>query len=103
MSQMEQYILFDPSASSGRRVLLLQGISGSGKTQIAYNFCVRNFERFWGIFWVNATNESTAKLSFQKMAHILGTTPTIDNVKEYLSAKEDWLLVIDDEKLGKEV
>lgn len=37
------------------------------------------------------------------MAHILGTTPTIDNVKEYLSAKEDWLLVIDDEKLGKEV
>lgn len=67
---MEQYILFDPSASSGRRVLLLQGISGSGtinficamivletsvgmfsyaytgKTQIAYNFCVRNFERY---------------------------------------------------------
>jgi Cdc6-like AAA superfamily ATPase len=100
-------ILSHFSAESDRqpRILILYGLGGLGKTQIALEYCRRSREAYRGVFWINASSETKATQSFEGiMANLCLGSPSdpddadanISRVKSVLESwDERWLLVID--------
>jgi DNA polymerase III delta prime subunit len=99
---------------SQRKVVLLHGLGGIGKTQLAVTFVKEHRDTYSAIFWVNGKNEDTLKQSFAVIARRLHTEypsstllktaadeKDIDRivtvVKQWLSTKENirWMLVFD--------
>ena len=52
---------------------------------------------FWGVFWVDVSNESAAAAGFLEISNILGSpSEDIDHTRYLLSnEKHDWLLILD--------
>ena len=86
-------------------VLVICGIGGQGKTQIALSYCRSvGLTRYRGIFWVDASSERSTVQGFENIAvnlsrakKILGAQHlTHEKVKQELELwKEQWLLVFD--------
>lgn len=76
---------------------VLQGVAGSGKTEICRKFAEQNQSRFWGIFWIDATSDETAQSSYKDISDIAGVGDgNIKTVLAYLAGLvHPWLLVID--------
>ncbi|KAH0553453.1 hypothetical protein GP486_006477 [Trichoglossum hirsutum] len=57
------------SGNASKKVVLL-GMGGSGKTQIALRYCqvAKSSERFQSIFWVEASSENTVLRGFESIA-----------------------------------
>lgn len=53
---------------SYRKTVLLQGLGGIGKTQLAVNFVKRQRNNYSAIFWLNSKTEDVLKRSFANMA-----------------------------------
>jgi tetratricopeptide (TPR) repeat protein len=51
--------------------------------------------RFWGIFWIDASTNEMAEEGFMSIARTCKQEEHIESVKEWLSSKEHWLLIID--------
>ncbi|KIW28949.1 uncharacterized protein PV07_04800 [Cladophialophora immunda] len=52
--------------------------------------------RFWGVFWVDATSTETAEQSFKDIAKIGGLPEVFENGRLWLSSRtEEWLLIVD--------
>lgn len=95
------------SVGDGRqpRVLILHGMGGQGKSQVALEHCRRSRERSRGIFWINASSEATATRSFEGIAsELVRVSPVvledaaakIKFVKQSLENwDEPWMLVFD--------
>lgn len=97
-----------PEASTSRKIAVVQGLGGLGKTQLAIHFVLRYKEEFSAIFWVNGKTRETA---CQSMASFLAKLPGVEcqatndqNVEEqavqvlsWLSqaGNSKWLLVFD--------
>lgn len=92
------------SSGAGPRVVVLRGLGGQGKTQVALEYCRR--ARSHGvpaIFWIDANSESTVKQSFQAIAgRIKNSTTTISEkvavkliLVEFRDWAEPWLMVFD--------
>ena len=57
------------SAGSAPRIVVLRGLGGQGKTQVALEYCRRaKSTQVRGIFWVEAMSESTLRKSFESIA-----------------------------------
>jgi hypothetical protein len=100
--------LLSPEVSKSRKIAVLQGLGGLGKTQLAIHFVLRYKEEFSAIFWVNGKTRETA---CQSMASFLAKLPGVEcqetddqNVEEqavrvlsWLSqaSNSKWLLVFD--------
>lgn len=99
---------------SQRTVVLLHGLGGIGKTQLAVTFVKEHKDTYSAIFWLNGKNEDTLKQSFAVIAKrlhneypssaLLRTAAesqdidqTVAAIKQWLSAKGNhrWMLVID--------
>lgn len=99
---------------SQRKVVLLHGLGGIGKTQLAVTFVKEHRDTYSAIFWLNGKNEDTLRQSFAGIAKRLRTKypssallktaadeKDIDRivavVKQWLSTKENirWMLVFD--------
>lgn len=97
-----------------RRVVVLHGLGGIGKTQLAIEYTKQHQEDYSAIFWLNIKDESSVKQSFAKVAsQILRSFPladrissvgaegnlddTVDAVKAWLSLPDNtrWLIVYD--------
>jgi hypothetical protein len=50
---------------SARSTIILHGLGGIGKTQLAIEYTRRYKEKYTAIFWLNANDENSLKLSFQ--------------------------------------
>ncbi|KAH7418630.1 hypothetical protein BKA64DRAFT_691164 [Cadophora sp. MPI-SDFR-AT-0126] len=50
---------------SSRSCVVLHGLRGMGKTQLAITYARRHKEKYTAIFWLNANNENSLKLSFR--------------------------------------
>lgn len=99
---------------SNRTIVVLHGLGGIGKTQLAIRYLTRHKEKYTSVFWLNATDEDSLKLSFRNVAvQILKDHPStdmladvdidgdldqvVDKVKDwfYLRENKKWLLVFD--------
>ncbi|KAL1979484.1 hypothetical protein VTN96DRAFT_5710 [Rasamsonia emersonii] len=86
-------------------VVVLQALGGQGKTQLALEYCQQWRKAFRGIFWVDASSESTAQQAFESIALKLRhpAKPVLDDISTKIqfvlntiqSWKERWLIVYD--------
>ncbi|RYO79958.1 hypothetical protein DL764_009955 [Monosporascus ibericus] len=101
------------SSNGSRRMVMLHGLGGIGKTQLAIAYAKRYKDSYSAIFWLNAKDENSLKQSFIKAAkQILREHPSIgrmgdvgtrdpdeviDAVKAWLSLSNNtrWLLIYD--------
>ncbi|KAI9764475.1 MAG: hypothetical protein M1840_008401 [Geoglossum simile] len=75
---------------------VLYGLGGSGKTQACLKFAQDHRERFWAIFWIDASSQATAQQGLLEIARICGVEENPKVVKRWLSNIQDhWLLIID--------
>jgi len=54
--------------SSKQRRLVLGGLGGIGKTQLAIAYAERHRDIYPSVFWLNAASEAALKDSFRSMA-----------------------------------
>ncbi|KAI9790079.1 MAG: hypothetical protein M1816_005549 [Peltula sp. TS41687] len=86
-----------PSEEQDQRRYVLFGLGGSGKTQICLKYIERYRERYWGIFWIDASTGASIQQSFTQIAHLLQVDENIDSVRRNLAnISQPWLLVFDD-------
>ncbi len=105
LKQMESILLPD-SNSSTRKVLILGGMGGMGKTQLAIIYAKRHSSSYSSVFWLNATSESTLKSSLRSVANRILPPETVSKldddqlriqVSNWLSELDNtyWLLILD--------
>ena len=97
-----------------RRTVVLHGLGGVGKTQLAIAYAKRHKDNYSAVFWLNIKDEDSLRQSFVKAAkQILREHPSasrlssmdinenldevIDAVKEWLSLPNNtrWLIIYD--------
>ncbi|KAK8208948.1 hypothetical protein M8818_003911 [Zalaria obscura] len=85
------------SSETLRRVFVLLGIGGSGKSEVAVKFAEMHRESFWGVFWVDADTPQSAESGFEKIAEACKPPDSsIDGVRDWLAnTRKSWLLVLD--------
>lgn len=92
------------SSGSGTRVVVLRGLGGQGKTQIALEYCHRaRKDNIRSIFWVDATSENTIKKDFEAiLGHIRSRADLTQENQGYALVlnklrdwNEPWLMVFD--------
>ena len=66
MDTIERILL--PPDCDRQKILVLQGLGGIGKSQIAREFATVHQHDYTSIFWVNATSEQSLKNSMSKIA-----------------------------------
>lgn len=94
---MKDHLVRRSDDNRERPTFVCCGMGGSGKSEIAIKFVENNRESFWGIFWVNADTQDTAKQGFAEIASACSISNTsIEDVKSWLAKKDSpWLLVLD--------
>jgi Cdc6-like AAA superfamily ATPase len=93
--------VFSSRSERGPHIVVLRGLGGQGKTQIALEYC-RRVKSIQRVFWVDASSESTVKESFQTIARKIKTPDEavsndvlgfiLDKFREW---SEPWLVVFD--------
>ena len=97
-----------------RKVVLLYGLGGIGKTQLAARFVREEKEKYSAVLWLNGKNQEALKESFVRIARQLfedypssillrnatetkNVDQTIHSIKRWLSIPENtrWILVVD--------
>ncbi|KAF7891171.1 uncharacterized protein EAF02_001496 [Botrytis sinoallii] len=83
------------SSESESRVVVLRGLGGQGKTQIALEYCHRaRKNNIRAVFWIDATSESTVKKDFKSvLEHIKSPADSTQDdqvVASVLNRLQDW-------------
>ncbi|KAI9685462.1 MAG: hypothetical protein M1822_004593 [Bathelium mastoideum] len=87
---------------STRSTVVLHGLGGMGKTQLAIAYAQRHKEKYTAIFWVNTSDEDSLKLSFLDIVRQIArdqpeatALASIDmkNLDDVVSAVKTWLNV----------
>jgi NB-ARC domain len=83
-----------------RSTVVLHGLGGIGKTQLALAYARRHEEKFTAIFWLNANDEDSLRLSFRAVAQqVLKYHPSttllasvdLDDLDQVVFAVKAWL------------
>ena len=84
-----------------RRTVVLRGLGGIGKTQLAIAYANRHKESYSAVFWLNIKDELSLKQSFTKAAKQilrehqsasrLGSVDIKENLDEVIDAVKEWL------------
>ena len=98
MQKIEHTLL--PIDTDQQTVLVLHGLGGIGKSQLAREYATRHQEEYSAIFWINAQSVSSLRLGMKSIARRLGLTVESDEtaaVLEWLDMDENnkWLLILD--------
>jgi NB-ARC domain-containing protein len=88
-------------SDGSRRTVILHGLGGIGKTQLAVAYAKRQKDNYSGIFWINIKDEDSLKRSFAKVAKQilrehpsasrLGSVDINENIDEVVDAVKAWL------------
>ncbi|KAH0168977.1 purine and uridine phosphorylase, partial [Aureobasidium melanogenum] len=99
LSKLNKQLLPDPNVKiqPSRQISVLQGMGGSGKSEVAIRFAEANRDKFWAVFWVDANTKTTAEQSFARIAHVCGLKDTdVNSVRHWLAnVGRSWLLILD--------
>lgn len=101
-----QQILHPGATSNEQRQLVLAGMGGMGKTQLALAYARRHQASYSSVFWINATSELTVKAGFRAIAarllkvqemETLSDDQAIARALEWLQniRNTKWLLILD--------
>ncbi|KAK5063004.1 hypothetical protein LTR84_005080 [Exophiala bonariae] len=96
-----------------QRRVILGGMGGVGKTQLAIAYAKSRMNDFKSVFWLNATSETTLKDSFSSIAGLifdiqdsgaLSSDQALVHIHRWLSNKKNtrWLLLFDNHDDPKE-
>ncbi|KAK5461376.1 hypothetical protein LTS15_003439 [Exophiala xenobiotica] len=78
------------------KVLVVCGLGGSGKTRSTLQFAEESRDRYWGIFWVDASDEGTLETRLSTIATMVGKGSTQATAIHWLSTcLKPWLLILD--------
>ncbi|KAF8594207.1 TPR-like protein [Ceratobasidium sp. AG-I] len=93
LGQMDHY--FSNPGSLERRLFVLHGLGGAGKTQLALKFVQSHKHLFSHVFYLDATTRETVSAGLAALAKATqaGTTPE-DGLSWLVSQEERWLLVL---------
>ncbi|KAM0162911.1 hypothetical protein ACHAPG_001618 [Botrytis cinerea] len=81
---------------SKHKILVIHGLGGSGKTQFSLKYIENNRHRYWGIFWIDCSNESTAEKGFASLGENAQKASSLEAGMHWLSNQStSWLLVLD--------
>ncbi|KAM6493363.1 hypothetical protein JOM56_011497 [Amanita muscaria] len=97
---------FSPKSCSERKKFLLYGMGGIGKTQICLKFIEEHGKKWFSdIFWVNASSEDAIDLCLRQIAqkYMVDSTPSAESALEWISCRNDWLMVFDNADGGYQV
>ena len=72
MLELERLLFKITAAVSRQRIVVLHGLGGIGKTQLAVEFAREHHHRFSSVFWIDGASEASLKQSF---ASIMQTLP----------------------------
>ena len=85
------------------RLAVLQGLRGVGKTQVAIEYVHRHRSEYDVIWWIEASDGSTATQGLADLGAELGLargaekqSDAVEAVSQWLTRNERWLLVFDD-------
>jgi hypothetical protein len=86
---------------NSRSCVVLHGLGGIGKTQLAIIYARRHIEKYTAIFWLNANDKDSLKLSFRDIAQqvlrhcpstsVLSSVNQDEDLDLVVSAVKDWL------------
>jgi hypothetical protein len=86
---------------SSRSCVILHGLGGMGKTQLAITYARRYKEKYTAIFWLNANDENSLKLSFRDVAQqvlryhpstsVLSSVDQDKDLDQVVSVVKGWL------------
>jgi hypothetical protein len=99
---------------SDRSAIVLHGLGGIGKTQLAVEYIKKHKEKYTAIFWLNANDEDSLRLRFRDIAQqiqiyhpwtgLFGNmdlegdlTQVVGAVKAWLNVRDNshWLMIYD--------
>src|SRR5881409_170328 len=91
------------SDQASRRVQVICGLGGVGKTQLALEYVYRNKNDYNVVWWINADEPATLALGYAKLATQLGMNipegTSLDDIRHALrralNERSDWLLILD--------
>lgn len=83
--------------------VVLTGLGGVGKTQVAIAYCHRYRERYQYLFWSRASTEQELLSGFVEIARLLGLpeaneaeqSRALEATKRWLNENANWLLILD--------
>ena len=91
---------YDNECGSAKRVVLF-GLGGSGKTEIAVHFAQRQRHSYKAVFWVNGVDEIHMNAGYRDICRIIGKVvedsayKSTWEVQGWLSSHKGWLLIFD--------
>jgi hypothetical protein len=71
MQELEQLLISNITTTSRQKVVVLHGLGGIGKTQLAVEFARNHHHAFSSVFWLDGESEASLKQSFASMTHRL--------------------------------
>ncbi|KAJ5623136.1 protein kinase subdomain-containing protein [Penicillium lividum] len=83
---------FQPTQTQSRKVAILHGLGGIGKTQLAIRFARDHQQEFSAIFWLSGKDQGTLVQSFSSYFSRLPEQPEIpDDVQRRFQKVREWL------------
>ncbi|KAJ7057384.1 P-loop containing nucleoside triphosphate hydrolase protein, partial [Mycena amicta] len=87
---------FQPTEPKEQKVVLLYGLGGAGKTQIALKFISDSGSRFTNKFKINASNAEAIEMGYKQISLAKSLEDTAEAAQTWLKANQDeWLLLFD--------
>lgn len=86
-------------ACHSRSTLVMWGLSGSGKTQLAIHYITTHREAYRSVVWVDSSSTASIHASFEIIAGQLPSgrqeRPAVDLVTKWLERQASWIMVFD--------
>ena len=101
MAVLEKNFGFDRATPRGRERIVLAGMGGSGKTELALRFAEQHRHDFVAVFWLDASGIAQITSSLLVVAKTVVSNKDVDlgsalwNTKDWLSSNSHWLVIID--------
>ncbi|KAF8334572.1 P-loop containing nucleoside triphosphate hydrolase protein, partial [Amanita rubescens] len=87
------------SQQGQRKIILLHGLGGIGKTQICLKFIEENPDLFSDIFWIDASSEKTVEIVLTQISSTNSTSPdgrpSARSALDWISQRPNFLMVYD--------